>query len=83
MDNKLTVNTGNGPVEIEVLDVFESPEYQKQYIIYKMPTGEDLYISILNETDQSYNLDNVTDPVEFEHAMTKLNQLLEEEINHE
>lgn len=83
MENKLTINTGNGQVEIEVLDIFESPVYHRQYIVYKMPSGEDLYVSILNNAEDSYSLDNITDDQEFEHAMDLLNELLEEELKND
>lgn len=55
----------NGEVEIEVLDIINNEENNKNYIIYRFKGKDDVLISILNQTETSFSLDTIEDASEF------------------
>ena len=76
MDNKLSVNTVNGgKIDIIVLDIVEGlyNNVAKKYIVYCLDNNsDDIMISILNETDDSFSLDAINDNDEFQYIQNLL-----------
>ncbi len=66
-NTKLNVKLNEKDVTIDVLDIVQSEEYNKEYIVYTidgMPEDQ-IFISILNETEETYTLDTIEDENEF------------------
>ena len=63
MDNKLRVKIMDNYMDIEVLDIVEIEELKKKYIIYTLQEQEndDIFISILNEDEETYELTTIDD----------------------
>lgn len=76
MDNKLSVNTVNGgKIDIIVLDIVEGlyNNIAKKYIVYCLDNNsDDIMISILNETNDSFSLDTIDDNDEFQYIQNLL-----------
>jgi len=71
MDNILKVMMSNGSeLEINVIDIIEGNynNINKKYIVYSVSGNEDIFISILNETDSSFSLDNIDDDNEYRYV---------------
>lgn len=64
-NNILRVRTDDGIVEIEVLDIIENETLNRNYIVYRFRNQDDVLISILNETEDSFSLDTIEDEEEF------------------
>lgn len=66
-DNKITVTAENGQkFQAEVLDIFKVAGYDKEYILYSFGEvvdgdNEKVYVSILENSDASYNLKEISD----------------------
>ena len=65
MDNnilKVKIMGGNY-VDILVLDIIEMKATNKKYIIYSLANSDndDMFISILNESDNNYSLETIED----------------------
>ena len=88
MDNKIRIITENGEENVEVLDIFQVEECPgKDYIIY---TGNnelddnhiEVMVSILEETEQGFNLLNIEDDKEWEDVQKAIeerdNELIEQ-----
>ena len=80
-DNKLTLDAEDGSkVTIEVLDIIDSFAYDKTFIIYNFEDKpDDVYASILNEKEDSYSLNEITDPEERAYINSEINRVIEEE----
>lgn len=78
MNTKLNVSLNGRQVEIDVLDIVESSEYQKEYIIYSIVelNNEEVFVSILNETEETYSLDTISDEKEYKHVVSLLEEIL-------
>ena len=68
MDNnilKVKIMGGNY-VDILVLDIIEMKATNKKYIIYSLANSDndDMFISILNESDNNYSLETIEDEKE-------------------
>ena len=66
-DNILRVKImGGNYVDILVLDIIEISDTNKKYIVYSLANSDndDMFISILNESDTSYNLETIEDEEE-------------------
>lgn len=62
MEEKLTVKNLDGQdIEINVIDIIENQDLNKEYICYKLDDIEEVFISSLVETDKGFNLDDVTE----------------------
>ena len=88
MDTKLTVNLNGNDVVIDVIDIMESEEYNKEYIFYTIDGVEskEIFASILNEKDDSYSLDTIEDDEEFDFVNKMIANMsldLEEEATDE
>ncbi len=79
-NNKLKVTIEDGTVvEINVLDIVDSLEFNKTYIIYTINNEEDtIFSSILNETETSYSLDTITDQKELDYINNEIDRVVSE-----
>ena len=60
--SKLKVKNLDGDeIEIDVIDIIENQDDNKQYICYTTDDSEDVYVSILEETDDSFTLSEITE----------------------
>ena len=84
-ENKLTVRFNDADVEINVIDVIDNLDNNKKYIVYNAEGfDDDFYISILEEGEDSYTLQEITDEDEFKMVEDYLDSMLaEEDENHE
>lgn len=64
-NNILKLMTNNGEVEIGVLDIINNEENGKEYMVYRFKGKDDVLISIVNYSENSYSLDTIEDPNEF------------------
>lgn len=61
-DNKLMVKNLNGEeISIDVIDIIEDQETGKQYICYSIDSLDDVFVSSLEETDNTFSLGEVTE----------------------
>ena len=80
MDNKLVVNIQDGTkVTVNVLDIVDSNVFNKTFVIYTLE-GEDktVFASILNEKDETYSFDTITNPEEIEYINSEINRVSSE-----
>ena len=69
-NTKLTLKAENGSnVTIDILDIIDSNEFNKTFIIYTLVGGDSATVlaSILNETDLEYSLDTITSQEEISY----------------
>lgn len=80
---KLTVNTEEGKViEINVLDIIASNEYNKEFIIYNIINNENnVFASVLEEDDNSFTLKAIDDAKEYEFVNKEIEKLALDKIN--
>ena len=80
VSNKLEVTIEDGTtVTVNVLDFVDSLEFGKTYIIYTVNDQSDtVFASILNETEDSYSLDTITDPKELEYINNEIDRVVSE-----
>lgn len=80
IDTKLTVNLDGKDVTIDVLDIFESEEYNKEYIVYNILdlNNDEIFISILNETEDSFSLDIIESDEEYKNILAMYKSFNEE-----
>jgi len=79
-DNKLTVKFNDSDVDINVIDIIDNLDNNKKYIVYNADGfDDDFYISILEEMEDSYTLQEITDENEFKMVEDYLESMLEEE----
>lgn len=78
-DNKLKVTIEDGSeVTVNVLDIIDSLEFNKTFIIYTVnDNNENIFASILNETETSFSLDTITDSKEIEYINAQIDKALE------
>lgn len=81
MDKVLTVKLASGEdLDITLLDTFEIDGTNKQYIAYTLHEydGDNIkvYIAILKETDEGFNIEDIENEEELETAKTVYNNLL-------
>ena len=73
---KLKDNNGNN-IEIEVLDIINNEDLNKEYMVYRIKDQEDVLISIINQTETNFSLDTIEDANEFK----AIEDYLESKIN--
>jgi len=63
VENTLVVKNMDGQdIRINVIDIIEDTELNKEYICYTIEDMEDVYISLIeNETEDSYSLGAITE----------------------
>lgn len=79
-DNTLEVTIEDGTkVKVNVLDIVDSVEYNKTFIIYTVNDNEEnIFASILNEKEDSYSLDTITDSNELEYINHEIDRVVSE-----
>ena len=61
-ENKLTVRMGDDKnVVIDVIDIIKDENTNKEYIIYNYENKDDIYMSELEETEDTCTLKEITD----------------------
>lgn len=80
VSNKLEVTIEDGTtVSVNVLDFVDSLEFGKTYIIYTVNDQSDtIFASILNETEDSYSLDTITDQKELDFINNEIDRVVSE-----
>ena len=78
VSNKLEVTIEDGTtVTVNVLDFVDSLEFGKTYIIYTVNDQSDtIFASILNETEDSYSLDTITDQKELDFINNEIDRVV-------
>ena len=80
VSNKLEVTIEDGTTAtVNVLDFVDSLEFGKTYIIYTINNQSDtVFASILNETEDSYSLDTITDQKELDFINNEIDRVVSE-----
>lgn len=80
VSNKLEVTIEDGTtVTVNVLDFVDSLEFGKTYIIYTVNDQSDtIFASILNETEDSYSFDTITDQKELDFINNEIDRVVSE-----
>lgn len=58
-------NSDGSDIEIEVLDIINDENSNKDYMVYRIKDQEDVLISIINQTETSFSLDTIEDENEY------------------
>lgn len=79
-NNKLKVTIEDGTtVDVNVLDIVDSLEFNKTFIIYTINNQEDtIFSSILNETEATFSLDTITDQKEIDYINNEIDRVVSE-----
>lgn len=79
-NNKLKVTIEDGTtVDVNVLDIIDSLEFNKTFIIYTINNEEDtIFSSILNETETTFSLDTITDQKEIDFINNEIDKVVSE-----
>ena len=79
-NNKLKVTIEDGTtVDVNVLDIVDSLEFNKTFIIYTINNEEDtIFSSILNETETTFSLDTITDHKEIDFINNEIDRVVSE-----
>ena len=80
-NNKLVVTAENGQdVTINVLDIIDSEEFNKTFMIYNIDgNNEAIFASILNEKEDTFSLDTITDSKEIDFVNHEIDRVINEE----
>ncbi len=78
--NKLKVTIEDGTeVVVNVLDIIDSLEFNKTYVIYTVNDQDDtIFASILNETETTYSLDTITAQNELDYINNEIDRVVSE-----
>lgn len=78
VDNVLYVTTESGnSMKINVLDIIDSPEFNKEYVLYNVEDNKDnIFASILNEKENSFSLDTISDEKEISYINSKIDEYI-------
>lgn len=78
-DNKLKVTIEDGSeVTVNVLDIIDSLEFNKTFIIYTVnDNDENIFASILNETETTFSLDTITDNKEIDYINKEIDRVVD------
>ena len=79
-NNKLEVTIEDGTtVTVNVLDIVDSLEFNKTYVIYTVNEEETtIFASILNEDEDSYTLETITNQREIDFIDKEIDRVVEE-----
>ncbi len=79
-NNKLVVTAENGQdVTINVLDIIDSEEFDKTFMIYNIDgNNEAVFASILNEKEDTFSLDTITEQREIEFINHEIDRVIQE-----
>ena len=78
-DNKLKVTIEDGSeVTVNVLDIIDYLEFNKTFIIYTVnDNNENIFASILNETETTFSLDTITDKREIDYINSEIDRVVD------
>ena len=78
-DNKLKVTIEDGSeVTVNVLDIIDSLEFNKTFIIYTVnDNNENIFASILNETETTFSLDTITDKRAIDYINSEIDRVVD------
>ena len=78
-DNKLEVTIEDGSeVTVNVLDIIDSLEFNKTFIIYTVnDNNENIFASIINETETTFSLDTITDKREIDYINSEIDRVVD------
>lgn len=78
-NNKLKVTIEDGSeVTVNVLDIIDSLEFNKTFIIYTVnDNNENIFASILNETETTFSLDTITDKREIDYINSEIDRVVD------
>ena len=82
-NNKITLKAENGSaVTINVLDIIDSEEFDKTFILYTIHGGDEntVFASILNEKELEYSLDTIISPEEIDYINKEIKYFTEDDI---
>lgn len=79
-NNKLKVTIEDGSeVTVNVLDIIDSLEFNKTFMIYTVNDNDDnIFASILNEKEETFSLDTITDNKEIEYINSEIDRVVGE-----
>lgn len=79
-NNKLRVTIEDGSeVTVNVLDIIDSLEFNKTFMIYTVNDNDDnIFASILNEKEETFSLDTITDNKEIEYINSEIDRVVGE-----
>lgn len=79
-NNKLRVTIEDGSeVRVNVLDIIDSLEFNKTFMIYTVNDNDDnIFASILNEKEETFSLDTITDNKEIEYINSEIDRVVGE-----
>lgn len=79
-NNKLEVTIEDGTkINVNVLDIVDSLEFGKSFMIYTVNEQNDtIFASILNESEESYSLDTITDSKEIDFINNEIDRVVSE-----
>lgn len=79
-NNKLKVTIEDGSeVTVNVLDIIDSLEFNKTFMIYTVnDNDENIFASILNEKEDTFSLDTITDSKEIEYINSQIDRVVGE-----
>ena len=79
---KISINTANGKMDTTVIDIFSAAGYEdNEYIMYTFGEvlendQEKVYISRLEEDENSFNFKEITDPDEWTAVQNAINEII-------
>lgn len=79
-NNKLKVTIEDGSeVTVNVLDIIDSLGFNKTFMIYTVnDNDENIFASILNEKEETFSLDTITDNKEIEYINSEIDRIVGE-----
>lgn len=79
-DNILKVNAEDGSiVNVNVLDIVESARFNKTFVIYTVNDDKNnIFASILNEKEDSFSLDTISNQDEIDYINSEIDRVIEE-----
>ncbi len=77
--NKLVIKGQDGmDVTISVLDIIDSLEFNKSFMVYNIDGSDAVYASVLNESSTTYSLDAITEQKEWDFINAQINKAISE-----
>ena len=77
--NKLVIKGQDGmDITISVLDIIDSLEFNKSFMVYNIDGSDAVYASVLNESSATYSLDAITEQKEWDFINAQINKTVRE-----
>jgi len=78
-NNKLVIKGQDGnDMTISVLDIIDSLEFNKSFMVYYIEGSDAVYASVLNESSATYSLDAITEQKEWDFINSQINKAVSE-----